>query len=257
MARHLSHNHDAFMKMICDKMFLIVYWFSLVHLVGPSTHCLKFVQYATLISFILIETSSTVMHFRRRYAGGGVTTPKVEGWGVQFGITAAAWERVNDVKLVIEIAGTVLFTLSITRYFGVLLLLSVVPLAYQMMRRQLQRRVVYVQCDRKVLDHIVLKFWAQAQALGSHLVVGIPGDQEPDILQNVCALPFVDRVLVHAPSVVDLCFLEQERIDFCVMCEGQSRFTTGEVVNSHRVIVVDKDDTVRLLQQPRSVVKED
>ena len=101
------------------------------------------------------------------------------------------------------------------------------------------------------MDHRLLKFWMQAAAMGSKLVVGVVGrnSQAQDMVLNACASSSVDTVIAEAPLKADLMFLEKQKIDFVVMAPWQTanniKSVTDEVVDSNRVLTIGEDNVAR------------
>ena len=88
-------------------------------------------------------------------------------------------DHIGNAKQTFEMVGTALFIIPLTRYFGLVLMMAAVPLAYESVRRKVNTRVLYVDGTTESLDHSVLKFWKQAKGMGSKLVVGISSDIGP------------------------------------------------------------------------------
>ena len=127
--------------------------------------------------------------------------------------------------------GTALFVLPWFRYLGLSFLMLAMPLAYESVRRKINKRVVYVNgTSVDKFDHKTLKFWMQAKAMGSKLVVGFPNKNKTEMILNACATSCVDEVIVEAPEKLDLMFLEKNGIDY-VLSMGGNKFVTDEALN--------------------------
>jgi len=239
-----SRSYGGFVDAVCDKAFVIPCWISLLHLVPTSTY-FKIIQYFTLLCLILAETSSVCIRFQAYFTSGGAPAPKVEG--LDFSTSAVKADHIGKAKQTFEMVGTALFILPLTRYVGLLLLTCAVPLAYESVRRKIKKRVIYVSGNVKRFDHKTLKFWMQAKAMGSMLVVGIPGEKQTDMVLNACASSSVDKVIAEAPAKADLMFLEKQGIDYVVSAAGQTKFVTDEVVNANRVLALGEDNIARPL----------
>ena len=140
--------------------------------------------------------------------------------------------------------GTALFILPVTRHLGLALLLLVIPLTYDAIRRTLTKRVMYVDGSGEKFDHKTLKFWMQVKAMGSKLIVGFP-EKKTDMILNACACSSVDEVIAEAPRKVDLMFLEKQKIDYVVSSTGSAKFVTDEVLSAHRCLVIGEDGVAR------------
>ena len=158
--------------------------------------------------------------------------------------------------------GTALFVLPWLRYFGLILLMLAVPLAYESVRRKVNKRVMYVNGSTvgkssvgAKFDHKTLKFWMQVKAMGSKLVVGIH-EQNTDMILNACACSSVDEIIAEAPSKVDSIFLEQRGIDYVMFAPSETVFVTDEVLSSDRCLAIGEDGVARLMK-PKEEAKQD
>lgn len=241
---HRNRTYGGFIDAVCDKAFVIPCWITLLSFVNNSRHFILF-QYIALLSLTLAETASGCIRFKAYFTAGGVPAPAVQGF--DFSTSAVKADHIGKAKQTFEMVGTALFILPYTRYIGLLLLLLAVPLAYESVRRKVVSRVIYVcQDSSTTFDHKMLKFWMQASALGSKLIVGIPSaGKVTDMVLNACATPCVDQVIAEAPSKVDLMFLEKRGIDFVLMAPGQTKFVTDEVVNAKLVLAIGDDAVAR------------
>jgi hypothetical protein len=172
--------------------------------------------------------------------------------GFDFSTSAVKADHIGKAKQTFEMVGTALFCLPLTRYGGLLCLILAVPLAYESVRRKVKRRVVYVNGGSvKTFDNKTLKFWMQSKALGSKLIVGIPGKNVKEMVLNACASSSVDVVIAEAPAKADLMFLEKQGIDFCICAPGEAntkdKFVTDEVVNANRCLAIAEDGIARPL----------
>jgi glycerol-3-phosphate cytidylyltransferase-like family protein len=219
-------------------------WIILIASIPPSNH-IKLFQYIVLLGLIMAEVASASVRFQAYYSSSGVAAPKVEG--IDFSTSAVKADHVGKAKQTFEMVGTALFILPWTRYIGLSLLLLALPLAYESVRRKIKVRVIYVDGNVQTFDHKTLKFWTQAKALGSKLIVGIPGEKKTDMVLNACASTSVDVVVAEAPSKADLMFLEKQSIDYVIMTTGQPQFVTDEVVSAGRCLVIGEDGTCRLV----------
>jgi phosphatidylglycerophosphate synthase len=244
---HRNRTYGGFVDAVCDKAFVIPCWISLLHNV-PGSHYLKIFQYVALLCLILAETASGCIRFQAYFTAGGVPAPKVVGF--DFSTSAVKADHIGKAKQTFEMVGTALFCLPLTRYGGLLCLLLAVPLAYESVRRKVKRRVVYVNGGNvKSFDNKTLKFWMQAKAMGSKLIVGIPGKNVKEMVLNACASSSVDVVIAEAPAKADLMFLEKQGIDFCICAPGEvARFVTDEVVNANRCLAIGEDGIARPLK---------
>lgn len=184
-----------------------------------------------------------------------VTAPKVEGFN--FSTSAVKADHVGKAKRTFEMVGTAMFILPWCRYLGLAFLLLAVPLAYESVRRKITKRVLYVNAGRKLdmLDHKTLKFWMQARAMSSKLVVGFPEENNSDNKKaemgkifNALACSCVDEAVAEAPERLDLMFLEKQNIDFVISKSSESQFVTDEVVNAGRYLQIGDDGVVRLFR---------
>jgi hypothetical protein len=156
--------------------------------------------------------------------------------------------------------GTAWFILPWLRLGGLVLLLLALPLAYASVRQKLHPHVLYVNGGGgQKFDYKMLKFWMQAKALGSKLVVGIP-QQNTELILNACACSSVDEVIAEAPAKVDLMFLETHGIDYVIafssVGESSIKFVTDEVSHANRCLVLGEDNVARPWK-PKEESKED
>jgi hypothetical protein len=155
-------------------------------------------------------------------------------------------EKIIAVKRTFEMLGTALFILPFIHFLGVILLLLACPLAYESFRRTSKKRVIYVVCTQsEKFDYKIIKFWSQAKALGTRLVVGVVGKGQTDMVCNACATASVDEVIAEAPAKADLMFLERQRIDCVVFMASQTGLVTDEVVAAGACMVFGDDHVVR------------
>eukprot|EP00531_Pseudo-nitzschia_arenysensis_P012925 CAMPEP_0116142774 /NCGR_PEP_ID=MMETSP0329-20121206/15088_1 /TAXON_ID=697910 /ORGANISM="Pseudo-nitzschia arenysensis, Strain B593" /LENGTH=403 /DNA_ID=CAMNT_0003638033 /DNA_START=51 /DNA_END=1263 /DNA_ORIENTATION=+ len=238
---HRNNTYGGFVDAVCDKAFVVPCWISLLHVVQTSSY-LKFYQYAVLIFLILAEVSSGCIRFKAYYTSVAVPAPKVEGF--DFSTSAVKADHVGKAKQTFEMLGTALFVLPWLRYAGLLLLSFAVPLAYESVRRKINTRVVYVNAGKKLdmLDHKTLKFWMQAKAMGSKLMVGFPEENNSDNKKaemgkifNALACSCVDEAVAEAPEKLDILFLERQKIDYVLAKTSEAQFVTDEVVNADAV----------------------
>lgn len=152
--------------------------------------------------------------------------------------------------------GTAFFILPGLRYLGLVFLLLAVPLAYESVRRKVKNRVIYVNGTVTCFDHKTLKFWMQAKAMGSKLIVGITGEKQTDLVLNACASTSVDNVIAEAPAKIDLLFLDKQSIDYVVMSAGQVNFVTDEVIAAKRCLCIGDDGIARLIKPKEEQKKE-
>jgi hypothetical protein len=198
-----------------------------------------------LLALILAETYSACIRHATFYLASGMPAPIMEGYDLSD--SKVTTDHVGKAKQTFGMVGTALFMLSFTRYVGLVLLIGAVPLAYESVRRQLVRRVVYVLHASDTLDHNVLKFWMQIAAISSSsLVVGVPSNKSSDVVRNACAVACVDQVIAEAPATkVDSAFLDAHHIDFVVLAPGQTKFFTEDVVHANRVLAMGDDGILR------------
>lgn len=273
---HRERKYGAFVAAFCHAALIIPCWIALLPSLSPacgggsnqrSNITLHFVlmQYAILVALILAETASGCLCFKAYFTAVGVAVPTVVGVDIISSSSAVTAGDIDTVKQTFEAVGTALFILSAypTRATGVAVLLLAVPLAYESVRRALLQRVMYVVAsngdDDGRVDHETLKFWMQAAALGSTLVVGVPGAsvttttktnrRRTDTVSMAHLLPCVTTVVADAPAKADLLFLERLRIDYVVTSYRQAKaLVTDEVVNAMRVIAIGKDGVARLVE---------
>jgi len=139
--------------------------------------------------------------------------------------------------------GTALFILPLLRYAGLLLLAAAVPLAYESVRRKITTRVMYVDGTTEKFNHETIKFWKQAKALGSKLIVGITEDDK-DMIANASASESVDFVLLNAPYKLSLSYLDGIGVDYVVCGVGQSvSVVSTELAAAKRCLVIIDDNT--------------
>jgi hypothetical protein len=152
------------------------------------------------------------------------------------------------VKQNFELLGTALFVLPFLRYLGMILLMLACPLAYESFRRKSKQRVIYVVCTKsEKFDFKTIKFWNQAKALGTKLIVGVVGKNQPDMVCNACSSASVDEVIAEAPAKADLIFLERQQIDYVVFLTGQTGLVTDEVIAMGACLVLGDDHVARPL----------
>ena len=158
-------------------------------------------------------------------------------------------KQIVGVKQHFEMLGTALFVLPYLRYLGVIVLMLACPLAYESFRRNSKQRVIYVACTKsEKFDYKTIKFWNQAKAIGTKLIVGVVGKNQPDMVCNACSAASVDEVIAEAPAKADLMFLERQNIDYVVFSMGQTGLVTDEVIAMGACLVVGDDHVARPLK---------
>jgi len=238
-------NYGGFIDAICDKVFVVPCWICLLATVPVSGH-VSILQYIVLLVLILTESASGSIRFKAYYSSNGVTTPTIKG--LDFSSSAVKADHIGKAKQTFEMFGTAFFVLSPFRYFGLVLLTSAVPLAYESMRRKIKQRVIYVDGSTEKIDHETLKFWKQAKGLGSKLIVGITSDDK-DMVANASACESVDYILVNAPAKLSISFLEKIGVDYVVCGVGYSEsVVTSELSAAGRCLVIIDDNTCKLME---------
>ena len=157
-------------------------------------------------------------------------------------------DHVGKAKQTFEMVGTALFIVPIFRYFGLILLLLAMPLAYESVKRKINTRVMYVfGCEK--LDHKTLKFYMQVKSMGSKLVVGFQQQNKTDMILNACACSCVDEVIAEAPEKLDIAFLEKHGIDYVVLSSsidgGQPKKLLTDNVLDGRCFEIGADGVAR------------
>ena len=239
-----QQSYGGFVDAVMDKTFVAPCWIALLHVV-PTTTYGRIPQFLTFLCLILAETTSGAIRFKAYFTASGMPAPPVQG--LDFSTSAVTADHVGKAKQTFQMVGTALYILPPTRYVGFLLLFLAVPLAYESVSRKIQKRVLYVayQGPSEALDYETLQFWMQARALGSALMVGIPGDAAKSL---VAACAAVDQVMVHAPAVVDAAFLQAHGVDFCLVPSGQpTKHVAHELMRTDQCLQLGKDGIVRPL----------
>jgi hypothetical protein len=195
-----------------------------------------------LLFLALAETASGCIRFRAYFTSGGAPAPKVEGF--DFSTSAVKADHVGKAKQTFEMVGTALFMLPFARYMGLAFLMLAVPLCYASISRKINKRVIYVNGGMEKFDYKTLKFWMQAKAMGSKLIVGFP-EKKTDMILNACACSSVDEVIAEAPEIIDLMFLEKHEIDYVLALAGEMKFVTNEVLNANRCLAIGADSVAR------------
>jgi phosphatidylglycerophosphate synthase len=237
-----NKNYGGFIDAVCDKVFVVPCWICLLASVPDAGH-VRILQYVVLWALILTEAASGSIRFKAYYTSNGVSAPTVTG--LDFSSSAVKADHIGKAKQTFEMFGTAFFVLSPFRYFGLLLLAAAVPLAYESVRRKINKRVMYCDGSTEKIDHETLKFWKQAKGLGSKLIVGITSDNK-DMIANASACESVDCVLVNAPAKLSISFLESHGIDYVVCGVGNSEsVVSSELTAAKRCLVIIDDNTCK------------
>jgi phosphatidylglycerophosphate synthase len=264
---HRNRTYGGFVDAVCDKAYVIPCWISLLRTVSSSSSSstVRWIQYFVLLFLILAEVASGCIRFRAYFGSVAVPSPKVEGF--DFSTSAVQADHVGKAKQTFEMVGTALFVLPWMRYIGLCFLSLAVPLAYESVRRKVHDRVVYVNGTdhSNKFDYRTLKFWMQAKAMGSKLIVGFV-DKKTDMILNACSCSCVDEVVAEAPEKLDLMFLEKHNIHYVMISTTTTaaagggmmppQFVTDEVVNSGRCLQVGDDGIVRQYKVKDTIKKE-
>jgi len=241
---HWNRTYGGFVDAVCDKAFVVPCWIALLNSV-PASGSLRIAQYITLIFLILAEVASGCIRFRAYFSSVAVPAPKVEGFN--FSTSAVKADHVGKAKQTFEMVGTALFMLPPFRYLGLAFLMLAVPLAYESVRRKVNRRVMYVKGSADKLDYRVLKFYMQVKAMGSKLIVGFH-ERKTDMIVTACACSCVDKVIAEAPEKLDVMFLEKQGIDYVISSSSQGQFVTDEVLNAGLCLRIGEDGVARPLK---------
>lgn len=254
LSLHRNSTYGGFVDAVCDKAFVVPCWISLLHVVQTTNH-IRWLQYSVLIFLILAEVSSGCIRFRAYFTSVAVPAPKVDGF--DFSTSAVKADHIGKAKQTFEMVGTALFILPWLRYVGLIFLTLAVPLAYESVRRKINKRVLYINggIGANALDHKTLKFWMQGKAMGSKLIVGFPEESDGDNKKaemgkifNALACSCVDEAVAEAPGKLDLMFLEKQKIDYVLAKASQPQFVTDEVVSAGRCLQLGEDSVVRLFK---------
>jgi glycerol-3-phosphate cytidylyltransferase-like family protein len=254
-----SSNYIDFMNGMYHKIVLIPCWIALLHSISYSQYFV-ILQYVTILTLMIMEVVSIYDSFQSYFTTGSVhVSPLVDFHDPPPNRWIRKDDQLHQVLPILEMIGTILFLVSsLTRYIGLLVLvLVVVPCAYESVRRRMIHRVIYVMWDDAdddddvdtgchapppttaarlpVIDHHRLQFWMAAAKMGSQLLVGVSGatrtmmsrgHHHPEqqqlrmtnsIISTIRLLPCVHAVITGAPTKVDLMFLEKFQIDYVVL----------------------------------------
>lgn len=245
-----------------DLIRSMAVWLSLVPcwivLLGPA----QVVQCIILCGLVVTETMTIGLVLRTYWTG----IHPVQ-WDVLSGgrtVVQLHAKDLNTVQRLLEFGGTLFFVVPCTRNFGFVLLTLTFPFVYESIQRQLAPRVLYVAIDSggnnsssknnkrssQQIDSQILHLWMQAAAMGTKLVVGIvgTGSNSTEMVLTACAYPYVDSVIVEAPSKADVWFLEKHGIDFVVVDPSQCIYVTSEVIEAQRVVTLCHDNVARLVE---------
>mmetsp|Transcript_5157 Transcript_5157/g.6668 ORF Transcript_5157/g.6668 Transcript_5157/m.6668 type:complete len:395 (+) Transcript_5157:198-1382(+) len=245
VTKHRNKTYGGFIDAVCDKAFVVPCWLSLLSTV-PACEYLRTVQFITLWSLILTETASGCVRFKAYYTSNGVPAPVVKGY--DFSTSAVKADHIGKAKQTFEMVGTAFLILPFSRYFGLIFLVAAVPLAYESVRRKINKRVMYVNGTGSGINHKTLKFWKQAKNMGSKLVVGITS-KDKEMIENACSSESVDTVISNVPAKLSLNYLNEQGIDFVVVEAGQSLdCITSEVASSKRCLVIGNDGVASILE---------
>jgi glycerol-3-phosphate cytidylyltransferase-like family protein len=293
MQRSSCSSYIDFMNGMYHKIVLIPCWIALLHSISYSRYFV-ILQYATILTLMILEVLSTYDSFQSYFTTGSVhVSPLVDFHDPNRRIRND--DQLNQVLPMLEMIGTILFLVSsLTRYIGLfVLVLVVVPCAYESFRRRMIHRVLYVMWDDDVdtgchsspptaarppaIDHHRLQFWMAAAKMGSQLLVGVSGatstmmsrGHHPEqqlrmtnsIISTIRLLPCVHAVITGAPTKVDLMFLEKFQIDYVVLmntgsCCCTTQLVTDETIQAKRVLMMGDDGIVRLAEPKMEGKKE-
>jgi glycerol-3-phosphate cytidylyltransferase-like family protein len=271
-----SSSYMDFMNGMYHKIVLIPCWIALLHSISYSQYFV-ILQYVTILTLMILEVVSIYYSFQSYFTTGSVhVSPLVDCHD-----PPNRWirkdDQLNQVLPILEMIGTILFLVSsLTRYIGlIVLVLVVVPCAYESVRRRMIHRVIYVMWDDDdvdtgchssppptatrppVIDHHRLQFWMAAAKMGSQLLVGVsdatrsmmsrgsccthhPEQQQQQrmtnsIISTIRLLPCVHAVITGAPTKVDLMFLEKFQIDYVVLKNTGSSCCTTQLVTDETI----------------------
>ena len=139
------------------------------------------------------------------------------------------------------------------RIFGIFFLILAIPLAYESVRRKIQTRVIFIHYNsNEKFNHILLKFWMQAKALGNKLYVGVGGDDSSPEFLNASAVSCVDAVIPDCPDKIDGIFLEKYGIDYCVCTAGRTTGIAESILLAKQCLAIAEDDVVRVVESKGS-----
>lgn len=236
----------AFLDEKCTMMFLVSIWISLLNHVCTAGF-FRWFQYLTLLVLIGLEVANGFIQLRSYFSSVAMPMPEISGFSLS--TSAATPEQLAKVKRFLLTIGSTLLLIQSTRIIAFIFMLLAIPSSYELLRRNLEKRIMYVDgTDFKTLDHTLLKFLMQAKAMGSKLIVGFR-EKKTDMLLSICACACVDEVIADAPEKIDLFFLEQHEIDYVIAATaGDAQVATYETLAAGRYLSIGEDAIVRLVK---------
>ena len=267
--------YGGFVDAVCDKVYIVPVWIYMLSTIQQSSvselwHRLVLVQYGVLLMLITAEGSSGAIRFRAYFTAVGVSAPIIKQGGSgaigdadEFNSSAVKADHIGKAKQTFEMFGSAMYVLPfvVFKLFGLILLIAAVPLAYESVRRKIKPRVIYVHGGLVgSLDHAILKFWMQAKAMGSKLIVGVETDANSVGAMNALAVYCVDDVVTNVKTV-DMHFLSEYNIAYVVCLPKYHQHVQDDVMKAGKCIIINENGIAqaigRLDDDNAQVMKED
>jgi len=248
--RQLVKDREGLINGLCTKAYLIFVWILILTTVSSSFGgrggglLMRFVQNSILWASISIEVLHVGVTLKSYYYLNGEANIVTLKNGLVFSDSGLTSIQTQKAKQSLQTLGTIFMLLPLFRFSGLLLMMSIIPLGYEMVKCHfLSPRVMYVQYGGIALDDATLTFWSQVKSLGAKLVVGITTkDKKEDIaIRNALACPFVDAVISSAPAQMDILAMSKHNLDFVVLVPSdlEKSIVSDDVFECNRCIVLD------------------
>lgn len=242
ITRYRESEYCEFLGSLSKKVLLVTCWIHLLSTIQRTEYS-RALQFFVLWILILSEAAHLYLRVRMYYTNNGVLVPTLTR---QHGFSSPVkTDSLEETIQRFEMVGGALFVISCFRYFGLLLLIAVLPLVYESFRRKLKKCVIYVDGTTSKFDHETLKFWKQAKGLGSKLIVGITVDS-PDMIMNANSCESVDYVLKSAPKRLSLKYLKELDVDYvaCGVNQGVGAVNTELTTAGCCLLILDDKSAI-------------
>jgi phosphatidylglycerophosphate synthase len=231
-----KRDFGAYVDAVLDKLFVVPLWiFCIGHFQG------SLVVWFVLWPLIFTETASG---FVRTVAYHTAVGKQAEG-GLVTDSSSIQSSHLGKTKQTLEMFGSAFLLLPFTHYFGVVLLLVAWPLAFESVKRKMERRVIYVTCDESPLNELNIEFFQRARSLGSKLVVGIEskskdGTGYEERRRQVLLLSSVDACIDVAPplSSITLAWMMESGVDKLCVKKNESLSLKATMLKSNDVFTL-------------------
>jgi phosphatidylglycerophosphate synthase len=106
--------YGGFIDAVCDKVYVVLCWISLLHSIIPNTLYFVTVQLLVLVCLIVAKMTGGFIRFRAYYTSMGVSTPIMDSMcKLDFSTSAVRANHLGKAKQTFEMVSTALYILPV------------------------------------------------------------------------------------------------------------------------------------------------